>query len=140
MVKKRKIQKKKKNTKKIRSKKSLQRRSKPTIQTNAPLKKDLKTRLEKEAVTKKSKKMDKDQQIQTPLSMKKTAPKEVNESELKEVKKLIDLGKERGFITYDDINDILPPDLVSPEKIDDVMVMFNKMDIDIVESKSIGER
>jgi len=140
MVKSKKVQKKKKNTKKMKLKKSLQRRSKPKIQSESPSKNDLKTGLEKETAAKKSKKMGKDRQVQMPLPMKKTAPKDVNESELKEVKKLIDLGKERGFITYDDINDILPPDLVSPEKIDDVMVMFNKMDIDIVESKSAGER
>lgn len=58
------------------------------------------------------------------------------ESETKELKKLIELGKERGFLTYDEINDLLPADVVSPAKIDDVMMMFSQMDIDIVEAKS----
>ena len=53
---------------------------------------------------------------------------------LDEVKQLIDLGKEKGFLTYDEVNDILPPDIVSSEQIDDVMSMFGEMDIEIVDS------
>lgn len=64
----------------------------------------------------------------------KTESKEGGHS--KEVQKLIDLGKERGFLTYEEINDNLPPDMVSPDKIDDVMALFNQMDIDVVESKA----
>src|SRR5512138_4019819 len=51
-----------------------------------------------------------------------------------EVKQLIDLGKEKGFLTYDEVNDLLPPDMVSSEQIDDVMGMFGDMDIEIVDS------
>ena len=51
-----------------------------------------------------------------------------------EVKQLIDLGKEKGFLTYEEVNDILPPDIVSSEQIDDVMSMFGEMDIEIVDS------
>ena len=50
-----------------------------------------------------------------------------------EVKQLIDLGKEKGFLTFDEVNDILPPDIAT-EQIDDVMGMFGEMDIEIVES------
>ncbi|WP_298432370.1 RNA polymerase sigma factor RpoD [Geobacter sp.] len=50
-----------------------------------------------------------------------------------EVKQLIDLGKEKGFLTYDEVNDLLPPD-ISSEQIDDVMSMFGEMDIDVVDS------
>src|SRR5512136_246061 len=53
---------------------------------------------------------------------------------MEEVKQLIDLGKEKGFLTYDEVNDLLPPDLVSSEQIDDVMSMFGEMDIEIVDS------
>ena len=53
---------------------------------------------------------------------------------LDEVKHLIDLGKEKGFLTYDEVNDILPPDVVSSEQIDDVMSMFGELDIEIVDS------
>ena len=53
---------------------------------------------------------------------------------MEEVKQLIDLGKEKGFLTYDEVNDLLPPDMVSSEQIDDVMSMFGEMDIEIVDS------
>src|SRR5512144_258937 len=53
---------------------------------------------------------------------------------LDEVKQLIDLGKEKGFLTYDEVKDLLPPDIVSSEQIDDVMSRFGEMDIEIGES------
>jgi RNA polymerase primary sigma factor len=53
---------------------------------------------------------------------------------IEEVKQLIDLGKEKGFLTYDEVNDLLPPDIVSSEQIDDVMSMFGEMDIEVVDS------
>jgi RNA polymerase primary sigma factor len=52
----------------------------------------------------------------------------------KEVKKLIDLGKEKGYLTYDDVNDMLPAEVVSPDQIDDVMSIFGEMDIEVVDS------
>lgn len=57
-------------------------------------------------------------------------PKKGNE----EVAQLISLGKEKGFLTYEEVNDLLPPDIVSSEQIDDVMSMFGEMDIEIVDS------
>jgi RNA polymerase primary sigma factor len=51
-----------------------------------------------------------------------------------EVKQLIDMGKEKGFLTYDEVNDLLPPDMVSSEQIDDVMSMFGEMEIEVVDS------
>jgi RNA polymerase primary sigma factor len=53
---------------------------------------------------------------------------------LDEVKHLIDLGKEKGFLTYDEVNDLLPADIVSSDQIDDVMSMFGEMDIEVVDS------
>ena len=52
----------------------------------------------------------------------------------KEVKKLIDLGKEKGYLTYDDVNDMLPAEAVSPDQIEDVMSIFGEMDIEVVDS------
>jgi RNA polymerase primary sigma factor len=63
------------------------------------------------------------------------APNQVAEKkEIKEVKKLIDLGKERGYLTYDEVNDMLPADIVSPDQIDDVMSIFGEMDIEVIDS------
>ena len=54
---------------------------------------------------------------------------------IEEVQQLIDLGKEKGFLTYEEVNDILPADMVSSEQIEDVMTMFGEMDIEVVESE-----
>ena len=53
---------------------------------------------------------------------------------LGEVKKLISLGKEKGFLTYDDLNSTLPAEVVSSEQFTSIMTMFGEMDIEIVES------
>lgn len=53
-----------------------------------------------------------------------------------EVQQLIDLGKEKGFLTYDEVNDILPASMVSSEQLEDVMSMFGEMDIEVVDSDS----
>jgi RNA polymerase primary sigma factor len=58
----------------------------------------------------------------------------VEKKNLKEVKKLIDLGKEKGYLTYDDVNDMLPAEVVSPDQIDDVMSIFGEMDIEVVDA------
>ncbi len=53
---------------------------------------------------------------------------------IKEVKKLIDLGKEKGYLTYDEVNDMLPADIMSPDQIDDVMSIFGEMEIEVIDS------
>jgi RNA polymerase primary sigma factor len=50
-----------------------------------------------------------------------------------QVNQLIDMGKEKGFLTYEEVNDVLPSEVVSPDQIDDLMIMFGEMDIEIVE-------
>jgi len=58
----------------------------------------------------------------------------VEKKNMKEVKKLIDLGKEKGYLTYDDVNDMLPAEVVSPDQIDDVMSIFGEMEIEVVDA------
>jgi RNA polymerase primary sigma factor len=55
------------------------------------------------------------------------------EGEMEKVKQLINLGKEKGFLTYDEVNDLLPSDIVSSDQIDDLMMMFGEMDIEVVD-------
>jgi RNA polymerase primary sigma factor len=54
---------------------------------------------------------------------------------MEEVQQLIDLGKEKGYLTYDEVNDILPESMVSSDQLDDVMSMFGEMDIEVVDSE-----
>src|SRR5579859_1704999 len=51
------------------------------------------------------------------------------------VKKLVARGKERGYITYDELNTAMPPDEVSSEQIEDTMSMLSEMGINLVESE-----
>src|SRR5579871_4497090 len=55
------------------------------------------------------------------------------------VKRLIARGKERGYITFDELNAILPPDQNSSEQIEDVMANFSEMGIQVVESEENEE-
>ena len=51
------------------------------------------------------------------------------------VKKLLQRGKERGFVTYDELNKALPPEDVSSEQIEDTMTRLSEQGIDVVESE-----
>jgi len=55
------------------------------------------------------------------------------------VKKMIAEARERGYITYDQLNTVLPPDQVSSEQIEDVMSMLSEMGINIIEDDEVEE-
>ncbi len=50
----------------------------------------------------------------------------------KGTKKLIEAGKKKGHLTYEEINEMLPGDVVSSERIDDILMMLGDMDIEIL--------
>jgi RNA polymerase primary sigma factor len=60
------------------------------------------------------------------------------EPKLEELDRLISVGKQRGYLTYDEVNDALPSDIVSLDQLDDIMMMFGAMDIDVVDSAKAG--
>ncbi|MCK5551854.1 MAG: RNA polymerase sigma factor RpoD, partial [Deltaproteobacteria bacterium] len=47
--------------------------------------------------------------------------------------RLISLGKEKGFLTFDEVNDHLPEDMISSDQIDEVLMIFDEMDIAVVD-------
>ncbi|MBZ8118687.1 RNA polymerase sigma factor RpoD [Roseovarius sp. LXJ103] len=55
------------------------------------------------------------------------------------IKKMISEAREKGFITYDQLNEALPPDQVSSEQIEDVMSMLSEMGINIIEADEVEE-
>ncbi len=59
--------------------------------------------------------------------------------ERKEVQDLLAAGKQKGFVTFDEVNDALPGDAVSPEQIDDVMSMFGDNDVEVVDAQKNSE-
>ncbi|MBX7098166.1 MAG: RNA polymerase sigma factor RpoD [Myxococcaceae bacterium] len=60
-------------------------------------------------------------------------------SDRKEVKDLLESGRAKGFVTYDEVNDALPADVVSSDQIDDVMSMFGDNDIEIVDAQKAAQ-
>ena len=63
-----------------------------------------------------------------------------DEPKMDELDKLISMGKQKGFLTYDEVNDALPSDIVSLDQLDDIMMMFGAMDIEVVDSAKGGGR
>src|SRR5216117_2583642 len=60
------------------------------------------------------------------------------EPKLEELDRLITKGKQKGFLTYDEVYDALPSDIVSLDQLDDIMMMFGAMDIEVVDSAKAG--
>lgn len=55
------------------------------------------------------------------------------------VKKMIKAAKKRGFVTYDELNEVLPSEQVSSEKIEDTMSMLSDMGINVIEADEAEE-
>ncbi len=58
------------------------------------------------------------------------------EEKYDQVRQLIAMGKERGYLLYDEVNDILPPEVHSSEEIDDLLSTFERYGIDVYEDLS----
>ncbi|MBM4055366.1 MAG: RNA polymerase sigma factor RpoD [Planctomycetes bacterium] len=57
------------------------------------------------------------------------------------IKQLTQKGKEKGYLTYEELNDMLPDDTeISPEKIDDILMMLDELGIDLIDEAEIESR
>jgi RNA polymerase primary sigma factor len=61
------------------------------------------------------------------------------EEKYDQVRQLIHMGKERGYLLYDEVNDILPPEVHSSEEIDDLLSTFERYGIDIYEDAATAK-
>ncbi len=52
-----------------------------------------------------------------------------------DVDRIIDTGKEKGYLTYGEVNDLLPGDITSPDELDDLMTTINTQGIDVLSSE-----
>jgi RNA polymerase primary sigma factor len=52
-----------------------------------------------------------------------------------EVKQLIDMGKEKGYLLYDEVNDLLPSDVTSSDELDDMFSIFRSQGIEVVDGE-----
>lgn len=55
--------------------------------------------------------------------------------DMDDLNRLIAAGKEKGYLTLDEVNDALPEEIVTADKLDDMMMIFDEMDIEIVDSE-----
>ncbi len=63
----------------------------------------------------------------------------VTAAKSKDLKKILELGVQRGFLTYEEINDLLSPDILDPVRIDEIMNTLSDNDIDVVDSAKKGK-
>jgi RNA polymerase primary sigma factor len=54
-----------------------------------------------------------------------------------DIKKLIDTGKEKGYLTYDQVNDLIPHDVHSPDDLDDLLTTIGTQGIDVLEGPKL---
>ena len=57
-----------------------------------------------------------------------------------DIEKLIDTGKEKGYLTFGEVNDLLPGDITSPDELDDLMTTINTQGIDVLSGETHGDR
>src|SRR3989337_3581655 len=57
----------------------------------------------------------------------------MKDEKMTEVQHLISVGKEKGYLTYEELNNALPEDIISSDEMDSIMMMFGEMDIDIID-------
>src|ERR1043166_9180991 len=53
------------------------------------------------------------------------------------IKELIKLAKEQGYLTYGDLNDILPENILSSDELDAIMILLRNMDIEIIDASEV---
>ena len=61
------------------------------------------------------------------------------DSSLAAVRKMLARAKERGYVTYDELNSVLPPDQMSSEQIEDTMTLLSEMGINVVDNEEQEE-
>src|SRR5438477_9937788 len=59
------------------------------------------------------------------------------DDKFEDIKKLIDTGKEKGYLTYDQVNDLIPHDVQSPEDLDDLLTTIGTQGIDVLEGPKL---
>ena len=59
------------------------------------------------------------------------------EDKFDDIKKLIDAGKEKGYLTYNEVNDLIPRDVHSPEDLEDLLTTIGTQGIDILEGPKL---
>ena len=63
-----------------------------------------------------------------------------NIKEIQQIKHLIAKGKVTGFLTFDEVNKALPVEISTPEQVEEIIFIFDSLDIAIVDSEKEGKK
>jgi len=63
-----------------------------------------------------------------------------NLKEIQQIKSLIAKGRQKGFLTYDEVNKALPSEVNNPEQLEEVIAIFDQLDINIVDTDKDGRK
>ncbi len=105
---------------------------KAAVKKESSKKTQAKTLVKKVAVKKKTAKKPAQKTVAKKSTAKKTG---TNKATPRAIKKLLTKGKKKGFLTYDEINEVLPEDLLSPEQIDETLMLFDANNIEVIDKK-----
>jgi RNA polymerase primary sigma factor len=61
----------------------------------------------------------------------------LDDKQYDDIKKLIDTGKEKGYLTYDQVNDLIPQDVQSPDDLEDLLTTIGTQGIDVLEGPKV---
>ena len=61
-----------------------------------------------------------------------------NEKFEDDIQNLIETGKEKGYLTYGDVNDMMPEEMGSPEDMDDLLTTIGSQGIDLLDAPKFG--
>ncbi|MBE9544385.1 MAG: RNA polymerase sigma factor RpoD [Proteobacteria bacterium] len=105
---------------------------KAAVKKESSKKTQAKTLVKKVAVKKKTAKKPAKKTVAKKSTEKKTG---TTKATPRAIKKLLTKGKKKGFLTYDEINEVLPEDLLSPEQIDETLMLFDANNIEVIDKK-----
>src|SRR3989441_3066925 len=64
-------------------------------------------------------------------------PSQLDQEKNFKIKELIKLAKEQGYLTYGDVNDILPESVSTPDELDSILIMLRGLDIEIIDASEV---
>jgi RNA polymerase primary sigma factor len=105
---------------------------KPAVKKESSKMTQAKVSAKKDAAQKKTAKRSNKKEV-----MKKRTETQIrkNKAAPKAIKTLLARGKKQGYLTYDEINELLPEDMLFPEQIDETLMLFDANNIEIIEKK-----
>src|SRR5712691_13257002 len=66
------------------------------------------------------------------------APVKLDRDEKNEkIKELIKLANEQGYLTYGDVNDVLPENILTADELDSILILLRSMDIEIIDASEV---